>query len=88
MTCLETGFGDPEHDVLTAALEAVSPPPGAMIPAAAIEAAIAEAFEMVAANRADEAELAGLPGGYGAGQAACGQLAMLRLFQSLLLATA
>ncbi len=53
------GFGDPEQDVLLAALEAARLPAGATVPAWALEAAVQGALEVVRAHEfaADDPEL-------------------------------
>jgi len=81
-----TGFGDPEQDVLLAAMAAVSPPAGTTIPAAALEGAISEALRMATYNEAQTANMAlGERHRETAGAAAHAQHSVITLFQRLLL---
>ncbi len=51
-----TGFGDPEQDVLLAALEAAQLPVGATVPAWALEVAVQGVLEVIRAHEAAAAD--------------------------------
>jgi hypothetical protein len=83
---ISTAFGDPEQDVLLAAMAAVTPPAGAVVPAAALEDTISEALGM-AARHEGEAQRPGADerGRREAARVAHAQHSIVTLFQRLLL---
>ena len=80
-----TGFGDPERDVLAAAIEAATIPAGATVTAAALEAAIRAAEERNEYVRQDQddPELTAEQR-HAAGQSAFVADTQLNLFRALL----
>jgi len=81
-----TSFSNPDDDVLLAAMAAVTPPAGAVVPACALEDTISEALGM-AARHEGEAQRPGTDerGRREAARVAHGQHTVITLFQRLLL---
>jgi hypothetical protein len=81
-----TAFGDPEQDVLLAAMAAVTPPAGAVVPACALDDTISAAL-LIAKAHEGEAQRPGTDerGRREAARVAHAQHSIVTLFQRLLL---